>query len=69
MAYFSTNDESSALISVNKSLKLAPEFRDLLLLYSKIPDAMGRHDEVMQIKEDAELLAQRGDRTEHVQVE
>ena len=69
MAYFITNNVSNALISVNNSLKLAPEFRDSLLLKSKILDAMGRHDEAMQIQEEAEILPQNGDWTERAPVE
>ena len=69
MAYFITKNDSHALQSVNNSLKLAPEFRNSLLLKSRILDAMGRHDEAMQIKEEAEFLPQSGDWTEHAPVE
>ena len=69
MANFIANNESSALISINESLKIAPELRDSLLLMSKILDAMGGHDEAIQIKEDAEFLPQSGDRTERATVE
>lgn len=69
MAYFITKNDSHALQSVNNSLKLAPEFRNSLLLKSKILDAMGRHDEAMQIKQEAEFLPQSGDWTEHAPVE
>lgn len=69
MAYFITKNDSHALQSVNNSLKLAPDFRNSLLLKSRILDAMGRHDEAMQIKEQAEFLPQSGHWTEHVPVE
>jgi len=69
MAYFITKNDSHALQSVNNSLKLAPEFRNSLLLKSRILDAMGRHDEAMQIKEEAEFLPQSGHWTEHTPVE
>lgn len=69
MAYFITKNDSHALQSVNNSLKLAPAFRNSLLLKSRILDAMGRHDEAMQIKAEAEFLPQSGDWTEHAPVE
>lgn len=69
MAYFITDNDSSALISVNNSLILAPDFRDSMLLKSKILETMGRHDEAMQLKEDADFVPQSGDWTEHAPVE
>jgi tetratricopeptide (TPR) repeat protein len=69
MAYFITNNDDNALISVNNSLKLAPEFRDSLLLKSKILEAMGRIDEAMQLKEEAEFLPDSSDWTEHAPIE
>ena len=69
MAFFITDNDSSALISVNNSLNLAPNFRDSILLKSKILEAMGMHDEAMQLKEDAEFIPQSGDWTEHAPIE
>lgn len=68
MAYFITENDSRALISVNYSLKLSPSFRDSMLLKSKILSALGRHDEAMQIKEDADFVPQSDDWTEHAPV-
>jgi tetratricopeptide (TPR) repeat protein len=69
MAYFITDDDSRALLAVNNSLKLAPEYRDSLLLKSKIFEAMGRVEEAMHIKEEAEFLPESGDWSEHAPVE
>jgi len=69
MAFFITDNDSSALISVNNSLNLAPNFRDSILLKSKILEAMGMHDEAIQLKEDAEFVPQSGDWTEHAPIE
>ena len=68
MAYFITENDSLALASVNYSLKLAPNFRDSMLLKSKILSAMGMHEEATQLKEDAEFVPQSGDWTEHAPV-
>ena len=69
MAYFITQNNSSALQSVNNSLKLAPESRHSILLKSMILDNMGRHDEALQLKEEAEFLPRSGDWTENAPVE
>ncbi|NOY15859.1 MAG: hypothetical protein GXP23_02790 [Gammaproteobacteria bacterium] len=69
MAYFITGNDNSALISVNNSLKLAPNYRDSILLKSKILASMGRHEEAMQLKEDVEFLPNSDDWTEHTPVE
>jgi len=69
MVFFITENDNSALISVNNSLKLAPNSRDSMLLKSKILEAMGMHKEAMQLEEDAEFLPQSDDWTEHAPVE
>lgn len=69
MAYFITENDNSALISVNNSLKLAPNNRDSILLKSKILEAMGMHEEAMLLKEDAEFLPQSDNWTEYTPVE
>jgi len=69
MAFFITENDSSALISVNNSLKLAPDSRDSMLLKGKILEAMGMFEEALQLKEDAEFLPQSGDWTEHAPIE
>jgi len=68
MACFITQNNSSALQSVNNLLKLASESRDSMLLKSMILDNMGRHDEAWQLKEEAEFLPRSGDWTEHAPV-
>ncbi len=69
MAYYITENDSSALVSVNNSLSLVADYRDSVLLKSKILEAMGRHEEAALLKEDAEFLPQNGDWTEHAPVE
>jgi len=69
MAFFITDNDSSALISVNNSLKLSPNSRDSMLLKSKILEAMGMHEEARQLKEDADFVPQSGDWTEHAPIE
>jgi len=69
MAYFVIEKDALALSSVDESLRLAPDFRDSLILKSKILNALGRVSEAKELEEEAQFLAQSGDWTEHVPVQ
>jgi tetratricopeptide (TPR) repeat protein len=56
MVYYLVGREPQALVSVNESVRLAPEDRNALLLKSKILESLGRHDEAKHILEEAEFL-------------
>jgi len=68
MAYFIAGQDALALVSVNNSLKLAPEARNSLLLKSQILKALGRTKEAQAIKEQAEFLPE-GNWSERVPVQ
>jgi tetratricopeptide (TPR) repeat protein len=58
MVLFIIGQDVSALAAVNQALDLSPEYRDSLLLKSKILEAMGKPEEAALIREDAEFLPQ-----------
>ena len=68
IAYFVTEKDTLALGSVDESLRLSPNFRDSLLLKSKILYALGRASEAKEIEEQALFLPQGGDRSEHIPI-
>ncbi|VAW93821.1 hypothetical protein MNBD_GAMMA21-140 [hydrothermal vent metagenome] len=69
MAYFVIEKDAQALSSVDESLRLAPDFRNSLILKSKILNALGRVSEAKELEEEAQFLPQSGDWTEHVPVQ
>ena len=68
MAYFIAGQDALALISVNNSLKLAPQARNSLLLKAQILKALGRTKEAQAIKEQAEFLPE-GNWSERIPVQ
>jgi len=56
MVYYLVGREPLALTVVNKSVKLAPEDRNALLLKSTILESLGRHEEARHFREEAEFL-------------
>ena len=69
MAYYITENDSNALISVDVSLMMAPDFRDSLLLKCNILESLGRFEEAKKIREEAAFMPESGDWTEHAPVQ
>lgn len=68
MVYYITGRSEQALAAVNRGLALVSQARDSLLLKGAILDALGRHDEAAQLRDEAEFLPE-GERSSRLPIQ